>query len=440
MSRRISIELTSSRPDGSWTWRAAGAREPRGVIDASLVPPGTKLADVLVAEVETDLDGTRVLSVAPPKGRTERSGLLEILPSERPFEAVTSQLVRKGDRRRTDGPARNGERRRTDGPGRNGDRRRDGAGRPGDDSRRRGDGDDRNDAQRRAGRPRFEAPPELPKRPKARRIKVARTHVDEVLAELPEAHRPIAERVLAGGVRAVRAAVDEQNARLASEGKPAIPADGLVTLAVQMKSRLFVAEWLDGAEAAMRILDDIDLRDLRPLVAKATDPMIAQAEGTSEMVARLKEALQRRQDEDTRNWFADIEAAVEVGRVVRALKLAGQPPKVGQLFPPEIAQRLSAATATALAEETRPDRWIAILEAAAFSPVCGAITVTAPPSAPSEDLVRTVTRLAPAMPQVAAVFGITVAPGAPKPRPLRPARPTRKPARPDAPRPAPVDA
>jgi hypothetical protein len=428
MSRRISIELTSSRSDGSWTWRAAGAREPRGVIDASLVPLGTKPADVLVAEVETDLDGTRVLSVAPPKGRTERSGLLELLPSERTFEAVTSQLVGKGDRRRSDGPGRNGE------------RRRDGARRPGDGSRRRSDGDERTDAPRRPGRPRFEAPPELPKRPKPRRIKIARTHVDGVLADLPEAHRPIAERMLAGGVRAVRAAVDEQNARLASEGQPAIPADGLVTLAVQMKSRLLVAEWLDGAEAAMKILDDIDLRDLRPLVAKASDPMIAQAEGTSEMVSRLKEALQRRQEEDTRNWFADIEAAVAVGRVVRALKLAGQPPRVGQLFPPEMAQRLSAATATALAEETRPDRWIAILEAAAFSPVCGAVTVVAPPSAASEDLVRTVTRLAPAMPQVAAVFGITVAPGTPKPRPLRPARPTRKPGRADAPRPAPVDA
>ncbi len=30
MSRRIDIELTSALPDGSWTWRAAGARKPNG--------------------------------------------------------------------------------------------------------------------------------------------------------------------------------------------------------------------------------------------------------------------------------------------------------------------------------------------------------------------------------------------------------------------------
>ena len=36
MSRRIEVELTSERPDGSWTWRAAGAREPKGELDGGL--------------------------------------------------------------------------------------------------------------------------------------------------------------------------------------------------------------------------------------------------------------------------------------------------------------------------------------------------------------------------------------------------------------------
>ena len=34
---RIDIELTSSRPDGTWTWRAAGARQPKGVVSASVL-------------------------------------------------------------------------------------------------------------------------------------------------------------------------------------------------------------------------------------------------------------------------------------------------------------------------------------------------------------------------------------------------------------------
>ena len=38
MPRRIDIELTSSREDGSWTWRAAGAKEPRGTVPGGVLP------------------------------------------------------------------------------------------------------------------------------------------------------------------------------------------------------------------------------------------------------------------------------------------------------------------------------------------------------------------------------------------------------------------
>ena len=54
MSRRIEVELTSERPDGSWTWRAAGAREPKGELDGTLLPAGSKVGDVLKAEAEFD--------------------------------------------------------------------------------------------------------------------------------------------------------------------------------------------------------------------------------------------------------------------------------------------------------------------------------------------------------------------------------------------------
>ena len=61
MSIRIEIELTSSAPDGSWTWRAAGAREPRGVLDGSILPAGAAVGDQLRVETEKDIDGIRVL-------------------------------------------------------------------------------------------------------------------------------------------------------------------------------------------------------------------------------------------------------------------------------------------------------------------------------------------------------------------------------------------
>ena len=98
MSRRIEIELTSKREDGTWTWRAAGAREPKGIVVDSLVPAGSSPKDVLRAEVESDLDGTRVLSIQAQKQKAERTGLLQLIPSEKPFEPVTQQLRKKGAR------------------------------------------------------------------------------------------------------------------------------------------------------------------------------------------------------------------------------------------------------------------------------------------------------------------------------------------------------
>jgi hypothetical protein len=95
MSRRIDIELTSARPDGSWTWRAAGAREPKGVLDGSLLPSGAKTGSVLKADAEFELDGITVLSVTDPKAKSEKSGLLELLVSDRPFDEVTQVLARR---------------------------------------------------------------------------------------------------------------------------------------------------------------------------------------------------------------------------------------------------------------------------------------------------------------------------------------------------------
>ncbi|MGH9271857.1 MAG: hypothetical protein ACRDZ2_11340, partial [Ilumatobacteraceae bacterium] len=100
MPTRIEIELTSSAPDGSWTWRAAGAREPRGSLDGSILPGGAAVGDQLRVETEQDLDGIRVVSVVDNKDRSGRSGLLELLPSDEPFVPVIEQRARRdrGDR------------------------------------------------------------------------------------------------------------------------------------------------------------------------------------------------------------------------------------------------------------------------------------------------------------------------------------------------------
>ena len=66
MSRRIEIEITSLNGDLA-TWRAAGAKLPKGVLQASLVPGGPVVGNVYRADIEQYMEGIEVLSVTPPK-------------------------------------------------------------------------------------------------------------------------------------------------------------------------------------------------------------------------------------------------------------------------------------------------------------------------------------------------------------------------------------
>ncbi len=434
MSRRIEIELTSARPDGTWTWRAAGAQKPKGVLDGALLPEGAGIGMILKADAETEMDGTSILSVSQGKAKAEKAGVLEMISSDKPFEAVIETKARRdrgdrpaGDRDRGDRPRRDNDR-----PG--GPRRDRPAGGPGGDRERgprpagdrpggpRPDRGPRPGGDRPQGRPRFEAPPELPQRPKAKRLKPGRKHRSAVLAELPEAQRAVAERVLQGGVPAVRQAVSEQNARLKSEGKEEIPAAGLLAIAEQLQPKLRVAEWLDRADAALADLEDLDLRDLRSVVASGEDPIVARDETTREISAKLKEALVAKQDKELSLWFGDIDAAMGVGRVVRALKLSSQPPKAGVRFPTDLAGKLAAATTGNLTAEAMPDRWVAVLEAVAFSPIRALVQPTEKPTQVNDELLATVKRVGPLLPQIAALFGIDVDAKA-QPKPLRPTRP-----------------
>src|SRR3546814_5863611 len=52
MPRRLEIELTSARDDGSWTWRAAGAKAPKGTVDGGILPGEAKVGDVLRVEAD----------------------------------------------------------------------------------------------------------------------------------------------------------------------------------------------------------------------------------------------------------------------------------------------------------------------------------------------------------------------------------------------------
>ncbi len=437
MPIRIEIELTSSSPDGSWTWRAAGAREPRGVLDGSILPGGAGVGDQFRVETEKDVDGIRVLAVVPPKEKAARSDMLELLPTDEAFEPVVQHRA-PGDATTATG-ARGVIVRRTNAViGAATVRGEQRAGRPGGGERRSDRPDERRGERRgeqgeRRHRPHFTPPPEVPQRPKPKRLRPGKQHVTDLLASLPEEQRPVAE-LAQQGLSAVRQRLREENVRLAADGKPTMPEAAVMRMAEDLIPKLRVADWLDRAEAAQRQLAHLDLRDLRSVVAASDDPVVARDESTLELAATLKKALVTKQEEELALWLADVEAALDVGRVVRALRLSSVPPKAGVPFPGALAGRLAEATTASLQPTDGPDRWAAVLEAAAFSPVRAQVTPAAAPEQRSDELVATVRRLGPLLPQVAALFGIEVPARAAVPKPLRPT-PRRQEAKKQAPKP-----
>jgi hypothetical protein len=410
MPRRIDIELTSALADDSWTWRAAGAKKPNGVVNGSILPQGSKVGDILKVEMEQMLDGVEILSVVKGREKSERTNLLEILPTNEPFQEVIETRVQRGrDSRGKSGGDRDRPRRDRDDRSRRDRPPRDGAAK---------DGDTR-DRRPRRDRPHFEAPPEVPQRPKPKRLRPGKARRNAVLAEIPEEQRPIAELV-SQGMAAVRSRVKEENAKLEAEGKPTMPEASVVKMAEDLLPKLRVAEWLDRAEAAQRQMDHLDLRDLRSVIIAGDDSIVARDETAVALNVELKASLVRRQAEELQLWIEDIEASLNVGRVIRALRLSSQPPKAGVMFPPELARRLGDAATLALQPDDTADRWIAVLEAAAFSPVRSLVAPTVAPATITDDLRATTLRLGPALPQIAALLGVEIPAKAPQPKPLRP--------------------
>jgi hypothetical protein len=477
VSRRIEIELTSARPDGSWTWRAAGAREPKGTLDGSLLHAQAKPGDVLRAEAEFELEGISIIAVATPKADDRRQPeRIEVVGPARPdHPGVTTQLVGRADRRP-------GERRRDRDDGRPGRRDRDparpqapGRGRePGRDdggqhrpkegeerARRehpdRAEHEERRAREERAGRAESAAgaegtdrterprrgpgetrggdrpgggrgrrpegrPPSdrrraggEPEAPKARRFNPGSVHRQAVMESLPPEQRPIAEQVLRGGIPAVRTAIHLEREKAAAEGRSAPNADELIAMAEALLPRLKAAEWRDRAEAAAADPDGISLRDLRSVVAGAD---VARDEDTRALGANLREALERRVGKLHQDWSDEVAHHLDSGHVVRALRLSARPPEPSARLDAELSSRLADAAGEAMSSSTAPDLWAALLDAAAASPVRRAVKPAGLPEDCPPDLKRAAHQQSGSIPALAKLLGVTIPPP-PQPVPAR---------------------
>jgi hypothetical protein len=409
----MEIELTSTRDDGQWTWRAAGARQPRGTVADVLVPAGTSVGDVLRVEVEQFMDGIEVTSVLVDRAERSEPETLEMLGSGHNEPLVTTKLAgRRGRRRDEDGPRGRGGRdrrpRRDDGEKRDTDKD---SGRK-DRRPRRDDGEkrDTNKGSDRRGRPdrRSPARPDAEAKPRARRLRPKRTHRKAAIAALPEDQQPLALILARDGVPGVRSVIEAQNAAAETVGEPGIPAELLLKLAERIHPNLRTADWRDRAESALAGVDDIDLRDIRSVVVAAETA--ARGPEDRELADRLREALTVRVDREHKAWIGEVTSALGEDRVVRALRLSSRPPKAGAPLPSPILDRLAAAAEASLTSDTGQDRWATVLDAVALSPVHQRVTPAGLPIEPTEQLLDVVKRVSMSVPSIAASFGVEPTP------------------------------
>ena len=421
MSRRIDIELTSQTPEGSWTWRAAGARQPKGVVEGSLVPAGERVGSVLRADVEVGLDGIEILTLSPAKparSPEKTEGRIEVrgTPKRAPDVSV---VLAPGSRRRDDDERRDRRGGRRGGPDADrGDRtdRGDRSDRPSRDRAERAERGDRSERPRGGGGPRrpggrrpgdAEGRPSRGERPT---MPTSTVHRNAMLAGLRPEQIPVAEQLLRGGLQAVRQAIDAQNAAAKASGKPPASSEALLAMAEELLPGVRLADWKDRASVAQNAGKDYRLRELRAVVA-ASRTLNLDEEGRA-LAKGLQESLDQRTTALREEWLARITNALDDGRVLQAVEASIRPPEPGTRCPAELAVRLATAAGEAMTADLAPEEWMRLLDAVVASPVRRTVK---PAGIPDDEVARQTARhAAGSVPALAKLLGLRIPPPPPR--------------------------
>lgn len=458
MSRRIDIEITSLNGEIA-TWRAAGAKLPKGVLNTSLVPGGAVVGTIYRADIDQFMEGIEVLSVAPARTaspvdpRHERVERIVVAPSG-PDVVVTYAPKGRGPRRdagRDSAPRSGG---RPPGKARVERDRPPREPRPTKDRPERGErserparpdrpartesasGTERTERPTRGERPpRTERPargerPERGERP-ARGDRPARpdrkerpahppmttTYRNALLADLSPEQLPVAEQLLRGGMPAVRTAVAEQNKNATTQGRPTIDPTTINRIAEELLGKTNLALWRDRAAGAIAAGRELRLRDLRAVVTSART--VTLDEQSRAQLKELQVSLTTRLDTLRTQWNEKLEIALGSKNVPEALRLVARPPDMSTRVSADTAARVVAMTSEVLSAEQDGAQWRQIVLLAAETSIRRNVK---PQGIPNDDESRAVAlKNAGAIPELAKLLGMKVPPPPP---------PTRAPRRP----------
>ena len=453
MSRRIEIEITSLSGDLA-TWRAAGAKLPKGVLQASLIPGGPVIGNVYRADIEQYMEGIEVLSVMAPKTASPldpKNERLELIPEVQKGPDVVVTYAPKGRGTRRDGERRDTDRR--DGARREGTKRpstrresREGASssnerparaprgdhprseRPAGERPPRGprpehaEGDARADRSPRSPRGDRGGRPSRPERSHGpQQPPLTTTHRNALLATLSPEQLPVAEQLLRGGMPAVRIAVETQNKNASSQGRPTVDPTTIDRIAEDLLNKTNLALWKDRAGGAIGAGRELRLRDLRAVVTSAK--MVSLDDEARAQLKELQASLTARVEHLRVQWNEKLEAAINSKNVKEALSLVARPPDVSTRVSADAAGRVVALVSVTLSAEQDPKLWNEIVELTADTSIRRNVK---PLGIPSDETSHAVAvHNAGAIPELAKLLGMKVPPPPPPTRIVR-RPPTRR--------------
>ncbi|MGB1650829.1 MAG: hypothetical protein ACPHEP_07365 [Acidimicrobiales bacterium] len=371
MPNRLDIEITSQSTESSYTWRSAGAKEPKGTIKASLLPSGVAIGDVLKVEADFMLDGIEITAVLPQKIKKGGPELLELLGTGTEAAGVTTSLVKKSSNRKRRKDSRVGPKNKQ--------------------------AKDRK--QSRSSKAKTERKDRKPYRsPRGKRLKPSKKYRNEYIESLPELQKPIAKELSGSTIPNLRRTIEKMDL---PEGFP----EALLDYAENLNQQLKMAEWMDKATAVENNIENIDLQDFRSVVASSA--RWAKSSDSIAIKERLELKLNERIDQDHKKWLNSIEEALQEEKTVRALNLSSRSPKAGAQLPEAITTLLIEQANKALNAEATAHRWSIVAEAVAFSPVRQKITPDGLPTEISEELKQSIEKHGDRIPQIAKVFTLT---------------------------------
>jgi len=388
---KIDVEITSQRENGDWTWRAVGAREPKGTVEASLLPDNLSIGAKFSVETEHFLDGVVVTKVFDQKQASGKGETLEILGSGKQTDLVTTQLAkskkgRKSSKRSPSSNSRADERNTTNKTNK---------------TNKTFDKKDKASSSTKR-KPRNERKNNDSQFPKSKRLKAKKHHRNEAVKNLPDDLKRIGEILLQKGIPGLRESINTQNESAKKAGEPEIPEDLLLKLAERVYPDLRTAEWLDRADGALRGIETVDLRDIRSVIVASEN--VQKNDAVRSLAEKLKEGFNKRVDNDQKNWLKEVISTLKEGRVVRALRLSSRPPKAGFPLPEDLLNSLTEATNEALSADVTQSRWGTIAEAAAFSPIHERVIPAGVPKNPNDELLKIIRRISSKAPSIANKF------------------------------------